>query len=222
MDIKKASALWLAKSLTLYKHSDICPVTYGREPCECGVGNYNDKVSALVMELDAMRARIAAYEQSLAGFARRQSPQPEGRAGQFASTMLGGSMNGKAIDLMDGGVTRVRVTFWKGENIGDWLIGKIVGFTERIFAGQTEATAIAIFQPCAISDGSEWHNAREAQVVLSTELAARISTRGDRGRIFAIRFDGFQPSTKGNDARLYTVVEQSAQRMDEILAVASA
>lgn len=127
-----------------------------------------------------------------------------------------------ADEMLSAGIQRERVTFWKGENVGDWLIGRIVGFTSRTFGEQREPTDIAIFQPVAISDGSNWRNVREAQVVLSATLASRISIRTDRGHTFAIRFSGFEPSSKGNDARLYDVVEQTAEKLHEILSVATA
>ena len=128
----------------------------------------------------------------------------------------------KFVDPMENGNERARVMFWKGETAGDYLIGKVIRFSERMFDGQTTPTPIAHFEPGAVADGKKWTYVREAQVVLSTELRARINPTTDRTRIFAIRFDGLEAREGKNDARLYTVVEQNAAKLGEILAVAEA
>lgn len=120
------------------------------------------------------------------------------------------------------GTVRERVVFWKGVEPGDWLVGHLVGFTTRKFEGKDEPATIAIFEPCVVSGNGRWNNAREAQVILSAALAQRISRTADIGRVFAIRFDGMEKTDKNNDARLYTVFEQSAAKLEELLSTASA
>lgn len=125
-------------------------------------------------------------------------------------------------DLEKGGTVRERVTFWKGEKAGDWLIGRLTGFTSKLFDGNKEESTIAVFQPCAVALVGGWHNVREAQVILSAALVTRISRTADIGQVFAIRFDGTEPTTKGNDARLYTVVVQTEEKLAAILSEAEA
>jgi hypothetical protein len=126
--------------------------------------------------------------------------------------------------MMQGGAVRDRALFFKGETIGEWIIGQVSFFTQRKFEGNANASDVAILSPAAVLNPvtKEWQYCREAQLVLGAALAQMISPRTDRGKIFAIRFDGTTPSQKGNDARLYTVVEQTAAKLGSVLQKAQA
>lgn len=128
------------------------------------------------------------------------------------------------VELMEGGTVRDRALFFKGEVIGEWIIGQVSSFTQKKFEGNANASDVAILSPAAVLNPvtKEWQYCREAQLVLGAALSQMISPRTDRGKIFAVRFDGTTPSQKGNDARLYTVVEQTAAKLGSILQKASA
>ena len=131
----------------------------------------------------------------------------------------------KGSDPLEGGNLRERALFWKGENPGDWLIGRLVAFGSVTLDKGPVVTAS--FGDCAVKpQGGNWLFARSAQVLMSAELRSRIAAGSAReiGKVFAIRFDGFEKATKdGNsDSRAYTVVEQTAARLAGILAESEA
>lgn len=127
-------------------------------------------------------------------------------------------------DPMTGGTVRERALFWKGENPGDVIIGRVED-VRRVKFESGEAPAI-VFGACAtrVAGDETWHYQRAAQVVMSASLRSRVSETADFGKVFAIRFDGMEASDNAEkqDARLYTVVEHQRGKLSDILGIASA
>lgn len=119
-------------------------------------------------------------------------------------------------ELTDGGEERLRSETWPNQNTepGDTILAKVRGF--RMVNGRNGPAKVVDLGPVVVATRAGKTAHADLSMFLGTVLAGRILD-ADVGRVFAIRFTGFEKSGGPNPFRNYDTFLQSDDKLRDVL-----